>query len=329
MDKDKPLISVIIPVYNVSDYIQECVNSVIHQTYKYLEIILVDDGSSDNSGELCDQLKETDNRITVIHKKNGGLSSARNAGIDIATGQYLGFVDSDDWIDTSMYEKLMNNILVTGKDIACCGRFVVSENGKNEELYVDTPGVCFSNKEALGNIFELTSIDVAAWDKLYSKKLFSNIRYPEGEINEDAAIIVQLLKNSNGVVHAGQPLYYYRQRWGSITKSGYSKKLDVIYKHLLSMQDELNLFAPELSLKFNTYIAYASYCMVIKILRHPETLSEYKYQYNIYIQMLSHTFWRLLLSNSISIKDKVRCVCAVLRIFKPIYCLTHKNQCNK
>lgn len=125
-----PLVSIIIPIYNVENYLEQCIISVVHQTYKNLEIILVNDGSPDNSGKICDNFALMDKRIKVIHKMNGGLSSARNAGIDIAKGEYLGFVDSDDTIEPFMYEKLMTAIKRDGTDLAVCAINYVFENGK-------------------------------------------------------------------------------------------------------------------------------------------------------------------------------------------------------
>ena len=120
-NKEKPLISVIVPIYKVEKYLNKCVKSIINQTYKNLEIILVDDGSPDNCGKICDKLAERDDRIRIIHKKNGGLSSARNAGIEIANGEYIGFVDSDDYIDNDMFETLYNNIKDNNADLSIIG----------------------------------------------------------------------------------------------------------------------------------------------------------------------------------------------------------------
>ena len=325
LDNVTPKLSVVIPVYNVQDYLEECVYSVVKQTYSNLEIIIVDDGSTDKSGEICDCLKDIDNRIKVIHQVNAGLSAARNTGIDSATGEYIAFVDSDDWIETTMYEKLMMNILKSGKDMGCCGRYVVSEDGKKTIMYSEATPIIYSNKEALKKIFKLESIDVAAWDKVYKKELFNDIKYPVGEVNEDAAIIIQLLRKTNGIVHVGEALYNYRHRWGSITKSGYSEKLDVVYWHLKKMKEEVNLYFPSFKDLFKTYEAYVSYCMTIKILRNPSEFHKYKCQYNQYIKILSSTYTYMLTSKNVGVKDKIRCIMAVLRIFKPIYCLKHNK----
>ena len=118
--KNRPIISIIVPVYNVESYLERCINSILNQTFKNFELILVDDGSTDKSGEICDSFAGYDKRIRVIHKKNGGLSSARNVGLDVSIGKYIGFVDSDDWIDEFMYEKLYRNMIKTKSDIVIC-----------------------------------------------------------------------------------------------------------------------------------------------------------------------------------------------------------------
>ena len=133
--ENKPLISVIVPVYNVQKYVRKSVESILQQTYKNLEIILVDDGSTDESGKICDMLARSDNRVTVIHKKNGGLSDARNAGLDRATGELIGFVDSDDYIEKNMYEVLEERMRINEADISCCGRYVVQESDGTKTPY--------------------------------------------------------------------------------------------------------------------------------------------------------------------------------------------------
>ncbi len=219
-----PLISIIVPIYNVEKYIRQCIENIRCQTYKDLEIILVDDGSPDNCGKICDEYAKLDDRVIVIHKENGGLSSARNAGIDIATGDYLGFVDGDDWIKSDMYESMLKNILNNEADISVCGFYLsfVNLNIPNynkKELLLLTPEQAI--KECLNGI----KFNVSAWDKLYKKSIFDEIRYPEGKIYEDAYVIVEILDKCKKVVVDTEPKYYYRQRSGSILQSKYNSRL--------------------------------------------------------------------------------------------------------
>ena len=162
------MISIIVPVYNVDKYIERCIQSIINQTYKNLEIILIDDGSTDKSGAICDKYSKIDNRINVIHKKNGGLSEARNVGLDIARGDYIGFVDSDDYIHPQMYELLYKNLIGTSADIS-----IIKHIRKEEELGLGdiNSKKVYSNLEAIENILKKDSgIFIASCNKLYKKE---------------------------------------------------------------------------------------------------------------------------------------------------------------
>lgn len=219
------LISIIVPVYNVEEYLPRCVDSILAQTYKNLEIILVDDGTKDASDKICDAYAARDSRIKVIHKENGGLSSARNAGIDIARGEYLGFVDSDDWIEPEMYETLLSLAQKYDVKLVCGGRYDFSSR-RNEK----TIGLCpekeevISGMELLGRTFTWQNCDSAAWDKLYHRSLFETIRYPEGLVNEDVAVFYKLAELVDRAAMCDKPLYNYFHRPGSITYSKLSEK---------------------------------------------------------------------------------------------------------
>lgn len=209
-------VSVIIPVYNVEKYLEECIESVIKQTYKNLEIILVDDGSKDNSGYICDEYKKKDERIKVIHKPNGGLSDARNVGIDIAKGEYIAFLDSDDYIEEDMYEILVKNIEKANADISICQVYYVY---KDEKRTTHTPNVYLEmdSCNAIKYVNMLGYFTVAAYDKLYKREIFESIRYPVGKINEDWYVICEVFDKANKVVYSSEPKYNYRKRKGSIT----------------------------------------------------------------------------------------------------------------
>ena len=187
------LLSIIVPVYKVESYLPRCVDSILAQTVSDLELILVDDGSPDRCGAICDEYAARDSRVRVIHKENGGLSSARNAGIDIARGQWLGFVDSDDYITPDCYEKLLSCARRRNVKLVCAGRWDVSE--KTVEM---TPGLCPEKEETVSGmelarrIFTWDHLDSAAWDKLYRAELFSDIRYPLGRVNEDTPVTYRL-----------------------------------------------------------------------------------------------------------------------------------------
>ncbi len=211
-------ISIIIPVYNVEKYIKKCVDSIINQTYKNLEIILVDDGSSDNSGKICDEYKKRDYRIKVIHKENGGLSDARNKGVEIATGKYIGFVDSDDYIEENMYNILLNELKVNNADVSIC-----SYKKIREDYYkVDCKQSCekiikiLDNIKAIELLLSDTYIDNYAWNKLYKKELFNNIKYPYGKKMEDLGTTYKIFSKAKKIVYTNYIGYFYLQRNSSI-----------------------------------------------------------------------------------------------------------------
>lgn len=216
----KELISVVIPVYNVEDYLERCIQSVINQTYSNLEIILVNDGSTDKSGDICDKYSKIDKRIIVIHKKNGGLSDARNAGIERATGKYIAFVDSDDYIDKEMYEIMYNNLIQNNANISIVNRYYTFPNGEKVLRYKINEHIkVMNNIEAIEEMNSFSTFDMAAWDKLYEKNLFDTIRFPVGKLSEDFYIMYLILEKSKKVVFDSTPLYYYFQRENSITRN--------------------------------------------------------------------------------------------------------------
>ena len=223
-----PLISVIVPVYNVEPYLKRCIESVLAQTFTDFELILIDDGSPDNSGEICDEYIKKDSRIHVIHQDNGGLSAARNAGIDWAfeksDSQWLAFVDSDDWIHREMYEKLVSLIESYDSDIAQC-EFI---NAPSEDVKIqaeDEVIKTFTNIEGLNNLYNNMYVStVVAWNKLYKTSLFKEIRYPNGKIHEDEGTTYKLIFNAKKIVYTNQKYYYYRQTPNSITNAAFNKK---------------------------------------------------------------------------------------------------------
>lgn len=234
-NKDK--ISIIIPVYKVEGLLEKCVDSVIEQTYTNIEIILVDDGSPDNCGMICEVYKKKDNRIKVIHKKNGGLSSARNAGLEIATGDYIGFVDSDDMISQNMYEDLYNAMIQYDSDISICGYYEVI-NGKCIIPFDIERTICYSNKEAVKELLNDKTIKCFAWNKLYKKTLFNKIEFPEGRNFEDVYVMHKLFNISKKIVLINKYCYFYLQREGSITQNFNSKnRIDYFNAHMTRLKD--------------------------------------------------------------------------------------------
>lgn len=222
-------ISVIVPVYKVEPYLDRCVSSIVNQTYKNLEIILVDDGSPDRCGAMCDAWAARDSRIRVIHKENGGLSDARNAGMAVATGELLGFVDSDDWIAPDMYRQLYERMAEDASDIAACGVEMVWEDGRPPRRLTKEGDCVLDAGEAMRAVIEESWLKQPVWYKLYKTAPVRDIPFPVGKYHEDVFWTYQAVGAANQVSVVDQIGYYYLQRSGSIMGEGYSlKRLDAV-----------------------------------------------------------------------------------------------------
>jgi glycosyltransferase involved in cell wall biosynthesis len=226
---EKQLISVIVPVFNVEEYLPKCLDSILCQTYKNLEIIIVNDGSTDNSAQICEEHARRDSRIKIIHKKNGGLSSARNAGLDIATGEYIGFVDSDDFIEKNMYEDMLNEMLKYSANLVICNYF------PGGEIKYPCEKSMLANVDIIFRLYLKDCVQAFAWNKLYSKKIFNEIRYTEGILFEDMDIFLPTLEKAKKIILLNNKLYHYIKRENSIVHSSFNpnqvKCLDIIESH--------------------------------------------------------------------------------------------------
>lgn len=227
--KELPLISVIVPVYGVENYLDKCVASIVNQTYENLEIILVDDGSPDNCGALCDAWAARDGRIKVIHKENGGLSDARNAGMAIAAGELMGFIDSDDWIEPEMFWLLYERLTADHSDIAACGMELFFENGEPARMFT-VPGCCVMDTvQAMRAFLEEKWLKQPVCNRLYKTALIRDIPFPVGQLHEDTYWSYRALARAARVSVFDTPCYHYLQRGGSIMGTAYSlKRLEVM-----------------------------------------------------------------------------------------------------
>lgn len=214
----RDVVTIIVPVYNVEDYLQKCVDSILGQKYNRLQIILVDDGSIDSSSAICDEYAKKDSRIEVLHKKNGGLSSARNAGLDIAKGKYVAFIDSDDYVSPNYVSTMIRLMGDAAERIVCVG-FKEFENEKNiNEYYMPTDMTIktYNGFEAVMSLFRSDGAGDWAWNKLYPLHLFNGIRFPIGRKMEDLGTVYLLFEKCKDVVFCSTPFYWYRQRPDSI-----------------------------------------------------------------------------------------------------------------
>ncbi len=223
------LISIIVPVYNVENYIKECIDSILLQTLRSFELILVDDGSEDNSGRICDEYKEKDSRIKVFHKKNGGLSSARNMGLDEASGDYICFVDSDDTIRADYLEKLYKSISLYGSDMAICDIETIKNIG---DYSIENQAALMKTIDCRKWLYDDRCREyvlmVVACNKMYSSKIFNDIRYPEKRLHEDEFVIGAILCNCKDISFVSEKLYVYRDNESGITAN--PQKINI--KHL-------------------------------------------------------------------------------------------------
>lgn len=215
------MISVIVPVYKVEPYLQQCVDSILNQTYRDLEVLLIDDGSLDRCGEICDEYGRKDKRVRVFHTENRGLSAARNLGLQEATGEYIGFVDADDWIEPNMYEVLLKRLEETRADICVCGLWYEYFDSKNVSQLKE---VVYTGKKSVCALIDGT-IQSYAWNKLYCRDIFKCIKYPEGKNFEDIVTTYRLFVNARKVSLISIPEYHYRIREGSITQTHSAKNL--------------------------------------------------------------------------------------------------------
>lgn len=216
----KDLVSIIVPVYNVEKYLKQCIDSIINQTYINTEIILIDDGSTDNSGKICDDYAKKDNRIKVIHKKNEGISATRNRGIDEAYGEYISFVDSDDYIDKDMISILCEDIENNNADIAVCDYYVQEDTKQIKKIKKDDIHnvKTLLPSEALKKCFQ-KEFEFYLWNKMFKKTLFNGIKFPNGKNSEERYTLPKLIDNSKKIIFDSEKLYYYRIRKDSIIHS--------------------------------------------------------------------------------------------------------------
>lgn len=257
------LVSVIVPVFNVEEFLTECIDSILSQSYKNLEIILVDDGSKDSSGSICDKYAQTDSRIKVVHKENGGLSSARNAGIENATGEYIIFVDSDDVIETKAVENLLNAILRQG-----CPIVRMNMTSNFEELGNSSNINTIKKNSAEDYLKKICTYrgSVSFCDKIFLKSVFHNYRFKLGVTNEDLLLFSTILiENKYDVFEIDYNGYYYRKRENSITSKKFGKSIQDSVENCEYLLELSSHYMPEISPYFCQLILYQAMCYFIQM----------------------------------------------------------------
>lgn len=276
----KDLISVIIPVYNVEKYLKRCIDSVLQQTYKELEIILIDDGSTDNCGLICDEYKVIDERIKVIHKKNGGVSDARNAGLEKCVGNYICFIDSDDYVVNDYIEYLYKILKNNNAEISSCNFEYVYETTKNVKIIDEHEKIYkYDRLTALRELLYQKNVDNSFWGKLFKKELFENIKFPYGKIYEDFAIFYKILLKSNLLVYSNLKKYLYLQREKSILSTPFGEKDLYMITVSKEMYNEIIKEYPTLDGALNSRILNMDFYL-LRRMNKKYYLKEYQYLVN-------------------------------------------------
>ena len=311
-----PKISIVVPVYNVEDYVERCINSILIQTLEDFELILVNDGSTDNSGDICEDYAIGDSRIKVIHKANSGLSDARNAGIDISTGDYIGFVDSDDYIEDNMYELLYRACIDNNINLSMCGRFDVFGQEKVPVFTLNESKI-WTSEQAIENLLRSNNIDSSSCDKLFRGMLFENTRFPDGKYNEDIFIVPNIIHEAKIMIHIGEAKYNYCHRKGSITSESFSmKKLDLLEANeALSTLIDLNY--PEMKPLADSFY-YDSVVFLNSIIQSKNIKDEHYDSYLSLNKLLKHNIYNILSDRYLDSVVKTKSLLILFKIYSPI-----------
>ena len=324
-------ISIIILIYNVEQYLPQCLDSIINQTYKNLEIILINDGSTDNSGKICDNYAKVDNRIHVFHKKNEGVSSARNLGLDKCTGDFIGFVDPDDFIELNMYEILYNEQQRTNADIVWCN-YLLYYSANNQLLGEINSNIVYNllnikqKNKFYSDLFYKYHMKAYLVNKLYKKELLSNLKFPYKKSFEDLFIFISLINQANIISFTNKNLYYYRQRKNSICYKNSTQSVfnfDMIEAYIKSSIDYAYFSNNK---KISNILFFKSYLYALKNILFYQQRNLYKSEEKYIINKL-----KSLLKTNISIKNKF----TILRItyfpnlYRKIKLLKHPNLIKK
>lgn len=311
-------ISVIVPVYKVEEYLPRCVDSILAQSYENLEVILVDDGSPDGSGAICDDYAQKDSRVKVIHKTNGGLSSARNAGIEAARGEYLAFVDSDDWLEPDAYSRMMAVMKAYQVKLVCAGRYDV--DGQTLEK---TVGLCPAKEEKIpsetlaGRIFRWDGCDSSACDKLYHRSLFSAFRYPEGKTCEDVPVTYRIILQEPDCAMCPAPVYNYFHRPGSITTAAVSEKTFDFSQHTAVIYEDIRSNHPAIEPQAR-FLRVRSLTHILLVLeKDPEARKKFADRYKVARRELRRHLSFLLKSPWFGRQEKLTALLLVLGLYGP------------
>lgn len=317
------LLSIIVPVYNVEKYLERCIESIVHQTYERLEIILVDDGSSDQCPQICDEWSKKDGRIRVIHKQNGGISDARNAGLSIASGEYIAFVDSDDYIEADMYRVLVDSLERNRADITCAGILFEKEDGSRQRICrCPSKELQLDGDTAIHYALHRRIVGTAVWGKLYRREVWADLRFPPGETNEDVAVLVQLLHNKK-LVHTAKPMYHYVSRVGSVTHSFNEHSARCMWTNACRIQQQISECCPQLEESARYHMAMTLYEINLSFAASRAKSSKQK---TVYFKQFKK-YWLVLMKDpGLSRTEKIKCLLLRLHLFRPFHRIKKKME---
>lgn len=302
-----PIISIVVPVYNVEDYLEACVKSITNQQFKNIEVLLIDDGSTDRSGEICEEFSKIDSRIKVIHKENGGLSDARNCGLSACSGEFVTFIDSDDTVDKDYLTYLYNLVDKYQAEMSICTHRTILST----ERVVDKNKVynkVLTSTECMEKILYDKELDISAWAKLYKIDLFNKIKFPVGKLFEDAFTTYKLVMASNRIGVGGESKYTYMVREGSIVTSKFTKsKMDLI-DACVEMENILGKKRPKLKKALNRKVVYA-YVSTINSMLGDNTVS--KIEVEKLRKLILARGRNMIFDKRVSLRDKI----AVIELF--------------
>jgi glycosyltransferase involved in cell wall biosynthesis len=316
----KPLISVVIAVYNIEDYVDLCINSIVNQTYLNLEIIIIDDGSNDRSGLICDRWQRVDSRVRVIHQNNKGLSHARNKGIEYSNGEYITFIDGDDSISVKMIELLFDCTQQYEADIACCGikneyQTSMTKEKKRRQKKKNSLVITWDSKEAIRKMLLMDCITNSAWGKLYKKNLFVDVRYPVGVNYEDLATTYKLMMRANKIAYLGDELYQYNYRYNSIQNERFERKcFDEIDMAIDSNCNILTRY-PELEIECINRLVSSCFHVLFRWCECNESVDVYtRSRINEVVSIIRQERIKCIISSRVSLKVKMGCICSYLGV---------------
>ncbi len=308
-----PKISIIVPVYNTEKYLRKCIESILNQTYTNLELLLVDDGSTDESGNICDEYLGKDKRVRVFHLKNGGQANARNHAMKQIQGDYVAFVDSDDWIEHDMYMQLMAEAIKHPGSVAMCGRFNVNEITEEATPSFDFEDIqIWTSEEAIKRFLLWDKIDGSPCDKLFPKNLIMGEAYSGTLICEDLPFVYNIIKKASKIIHIGTPKYYYLQRNGSTSKSTYSEKSKGLVVYPKAIYEDVTRNFPSL-------IIEAQYYYFKQLLMYLELFYTSQKGRNVFDKELSANLLNIIKHPYITNKEKVKGILFASNLFRIIH----------